>query len=574
MANSGVLSLLNMQQNPSGGIFGLQPSDIGVLGAGLHDAMAYFGGKPEGANQLFPAVQQASQMQYARGLLAPITAPSAQPGTMAAGMTSAGQQSGSNAAGYGGTMGALPPMVLPRLGDGVAGASGPQPPTPQQAANTPDYGDLNPQAQSIFKQIPHIPGMPARQALTFYLTDPSAYYTAAAKQYDQTDLQKNTGAAYGTGTPEASAALRGTIAKGATVNMRPGGGAWNMADNSIVTMPNSNGVQTTFPQGANGPAVMGMPQGAPQAMAMSSYATNAGKAATTPDIGYGATGMPVATNNLAMTGAPNVLGLPGQGQAGLAPPLPRLSANGSSTGVSANGLPRIGAGPAANNNSQLMPALPANQAPYMAGQGKDASDRHDQTIQEALGSPDRINVLDNIIKLSQSGVNTGPGSDFYNQIKGYASNTPLGPIFGDSTKSSVAQFQEMQKFLLQNGQRAWQAAGGTGTDAQLEAASHANPNDAQFPQALQTISKWVKAGELGVQAKANAQDRYLQQNGNTASNQISFENNWRNAMDRRVFQLQAMTPQEQQAYVKTLSPSDAATIRTKRQQLQSLGAIQ
>lgn len=497
-------------------------SGLGILGAGIHDAMAYFSNHPEAAGTLFPALQQAQQMRYMQGLLAPDTS-----------------QAG------------LPPYARTAQATSTPG-SAPSATSPQSQA--PDYGDLNPQAQAVYSQIPHIPGMPARQALSFYLTDPNAYYTAAAKQYDLTDLQKNTGAAYGAGTPEANAMMRGTLAKGAAVNLRPGGGALNYADNSIITMPGQNGVQTTFPLGANGPAIQQMAPGALQAQAGANYAIAGGKAAATPGIAYDANGMPQATNELALTGVQgNPLGLPGQPG-----PIPAA-------------LPSMGA---AGIPGGLSPALPASQAPYMAAQGKDASDRRDATVAEAAGSPDRVNVLDNIISLSKGGVNTGPGSEFQNKILGYAANTPgLSALVSDKTKDNLAKFQEIQKFLLQNGQRAWQAAGGTGTDAQLMAASHANPNDAQFPQALQTISQWVKAGELGVQAKANAQDRFLQQNGNTANNQIAFERNWRNAMDRRVFQLQAMDPQEQQAYIKTLSPKDAQVIRQKRQMLMGLGAF-
>jgi hypothetical protein len=498
------------------GILGLpDPTGVGILSGGLHDAMAYFSGHPEAAGQLFPAIQQAQQYQYVQSLLGPVA-------------VQADAQSPSQT------------------------ASGSAPlPTAQQAQAAPGYSDLSPQGQAVYSQIPHIPGMPARQALSFYLTDPTAYNTAAAKQYELTDLQKNTSAAYGSGTPEANAMMRGTLAKGAAVNIRPGGGALNYADNSIITMPGQNGVQTTFPYGANGPAVMGLVPGAAPAIAGSQYATTAGKNAATPAIGYDKEGMPRPTNALAQTGNPNTLGLSGQ------PGLPPAN------------LPRIGQAP---QNAGLMPALPASQGPYMAGQGKDASDRHDQTIQEALGSPDRVNVLDNIINLSQSGVATGNGQDWQMKALGTVANLPGLSTVMSGAKDNVAKFQELQKFLQQNGQRAWQAAGGTGTDAQLEAASHANPNDAQFPQALQTVAKWVKAGEMAVQAKANAQDRYLQANGNTAANQIAFENQWRNAMDRRVFQLQAMTPQEQAAYIKTLSPRDAATIRIKRQQLMALGA--
>ena len=230
----------------------------------------------------------------------------------------------------------------------------------------------------------------------------------------------------------------------------------------------------------------------------------------------------------------------------------------------------------ASQGGGLMPALPASQGPYMASQGKDAADRHDATVAAAAESPMRINVLDNIIKLSQSGVNTGPGSEFQNSIKGYLANTPgIGKLFG-STQANVGNFQELQKFMYQNALRNWQAAGGTGTDSQLESAAKANPNDHLFPQALQTIAKWGKASELAVQGKANAQDAFLQQNGNTPTNQIKFESTWRNAFDPKVFQYSLMTPQEKQTFAQQdlKTPQAAKAFIAKQQQLKALGAIQ
>lgn len=507
--------------------------------------------------------------------------------------------------------------------------------------------------------IPDLPGMTHQQSMLAYFQSPQAYFTALAAANAPTPEQKNANFATGNNPGESRQLVMGGLMKGASDNLRPGGGSINYATGNVITMPNTNGVQTTFPNGINSPAQMGLVPGAAPALAGSAMATNAGIQAVKPNVAFDASGMPVATNNLAMTGNPSAQNLipsisqpatqavesggnPGAiSAAGARGPMQTmpgtLSQPGFGVQAAQNGTPqeqgRVGAdyqqalmahyknpvvatiaynmGPGATDKwlanggnfsdlpeetqkylgriavaqaipqkqsapqaNGLMPALPASQAPYMAGQGKDASDRHDQTITEAQGSPDRINVLDNILKLSQSGVASGPGQEFQQSVLGYAANVPgLSKVLGGA-KDNVAKFQELQKFLLQNGQRAWQAAGGTGTDAQLNAASHANPNDAQFPQALQTITKWVKAGELAVQGKANAQDAFLQVHGNTAQNQITFENLWRNNLDRRAYQLQTMAPQEQQAFVKGLAPADAKILLQKRQNLRALGGLQ
>lgn len=222
----------------------------------------------------------------------------------------------------------------------------------------------------------------------------------------------------------------------------------------------------------------------------------------------------------------------------------------------------------------LRPELPQGQATYMQGQAKDSADRHDATVAAASESPMRINVLDNIINLSKSGVATGPGQDWQNTVLGYAANVPgLSKVMGPA-KDNVSKFQELQKFTYQNAIRSWQAAGGTGTDAQMESMAHANPNDHLFPEALQGIAQWGKAAELAVQGKANAQDAFLSRAGQTPQNQIAFENQWRNSFDPKVFQYQLMNPQEKQAFAASLRPADAKALVDKTQRLKQLGAIQ
>jgi len=93
------------------------------------------------------------------------------------------------------------------------------------------------------------------------------------------------------------------------------------------------------------------------------------------------------------------------------------------------------------------------------------------------------------------------------------------------------------------------------------------------PGSLQSIARWALAGEHAVMGKANAQQLWLQKNGNTPQAQLNFENTWRNAMDRRVFILNGLSPAEQKAFIQNLSPSDAKEILAKRQQLRQLGAF-
>jgi hypothetical protein len=121
--------------------------------------------------------------------------------------------------------------------------------------------------------------------------------------------------------------------------------------------------------------------------------------------------------------------------------------------------------------------------------------------------------------------------------------------------NGLANFQELLKFTYQYGLRAWQAADGTRTDAQMESFSHANPNDKLLPTALQNIAQWSKAGELAVQAKANAQDDWLSKNANNPQAQNQFESIWRNNFDPKLYQLSVLNPQEKLQFMQNNFPS-------------------
>ncbi|MGF6781130.1 hypothetical protein [Paraburkholderia sp. GAS334] len=152
-------------------------------------------------------------------------------------------------------------------------------------------------------------------------------------------------------------------------------------------------------------------------------------------------------------------------------------------------------------------------------------------------------------------------------------NTPgLNKVF-PNWQGSVGDYQELKKYLNQNGLRAWQAAGGTGTDSQMDAAMHANPNDTMFPQALQTMAAWAKAGELAGTARANFYQQFKQNNGGV-SNLDQADQTWRNNFDPRVFQLQTYGPQQQQPLLNSLTPAQAKGLMTKRAWFKQNGLLQ
>jgi hypothetical protein len=238
----------------------------------------------------------------------------------------------------------------------------------------------------------------------------------------------------------------------------------------------------------------------------------------------------------------------------------------------APGAASAGANPSGPVYAAPQPGYAESQAALATGNAKNYLD----AVKLAADSPTRVNVYDNILNLSKSGVNSGPGSAWQNQVKGYVANTPFLAPLAKGWKDDVSGFQELNKFMYQNAQRNWQAAGGTGTDAQLEAFSHSNPNDKMFPQALQAMAQWGKAGELALQSKAAAMTNWKTQNGGNVANLDQFENQWRKSFDPQLFQLRAMDPATQAqaiAQLRANNPQAYRSLMSKAQTLQQLGGL-
>jgi hypothetical protein len=287
--------------------------------------------------------------------------------------------------------------------------------------------------------------------------------------------------------------------------------------------------------------------GSLQAMENAANAEARGKAAVEPVSGYDAAGNPVFTNKLAAA----------QGGA----------ATGGGAPVSAG---RFGGYTAPGGNGAVRPGLAPGVQAAAEGMATQNTKRSGALTDAASESPTRVNVLDNILSLSKSGVSSGPNAEWTNKIKGAVADLPG---FG-GWKDDVTGYQELKKYLNQNGLRAWQAAGGSGTDSQLTAAQQANPNDKMFPKALQSMAQWAKAGELALQSKAAAQDTWLSRNGNNPQAQNNFESAWRQNFDPRIYQMKLMDPAELQTFVGKIPQAERAKLLQKYGTAKQNGWIQ
>ena len=102
----------------------------------------------------------------------------------------------------------------------------------------------------------------------------------------------------------------------------------------------------------------------------------------------------------------------------------------------------------------------------------------------------------------------------------------------------------------------------------------ANPNDKMFPQAVQTMAKWAKAGELALQAKASAQDAWLARQGNNPAAQNQFESAWRTNFDPRIYQMKLMNGDELNSFVSKLPQAERNALLQKYSTAKQNGWIQ
>jgi hypothetical protein len=206
-------------------------------------------------------------------------------------------------------------------------------------------------------------------------------------------------------------------------------------------------------------------------------------------------------------------------------------------------LPPQGAAPGGAGRSPQQ-APPQNLNPTSADAAASVSTaqagatNYNTSLASGAAIPQLRNALQNIIKLSDS-VTTGPESQQIAKIKAMVGNAIPG---AQGWQNSSTAYQEETKFMEQVAQQAWGAAGGTGTNAQLEQQKAANPNNQYNSAAVKGLSQWVLAGLDAKQAHNNALVAWARQPGNSAKDSLQFENQWANVMDPRVFQIEHLSP--------------------------------
>lgn len=147
------------------------------------------------------------------------------------------------------------------------------------------------------------------------------------------------------------------------------------------------------------------------------------------------------------------------------------------------------------------------------------------------------------------------------------------PGFADA-KNDAAKFDLLNKFMERISADASAVLGkNASTDASRESIREQFGHTGQVNTAIREVLKYTESQISAVQAKANAQEKWLSQEGNGITKQHEFETAWRQAYDPVVYQLQVASPEERKKIIQGLSKEEAASLSEKRKKLRELGAL-
>jgi hypothetical protein len=446
-----------------------------------------------------------------------------------------------------------------------------------------------------------------------FMSDPGAYARTVMQQNGPTDFQKIAAAAgLQPGSDAYRAALNSWMRKQTyipPVPIRPGGGVQDQRTGQITTMPTAapqgfqnvqrpDGSWATVPI-ANGPA----------ASMYSTYATEAGKAPFAMVEGFdprsNAPFKNFAGNVLPMPSLPQLPQAPGSTDntppAQPAPQVttrPPVSGPGSAAGArvqpsrrdqitaAINGTPQAPApaaptttqgAPGNDRRAQLTAAVnnaarpPGVQSGPALGAAQGATNAQDELSKSWAGQQSANQSSQTNISLLQSlkGLAAQAATGYEPARRQYL--LQLGAYVGipnmDANASATDLFNKYSAQLVQG-----ISARGADTDAARALVASASPNQHMQPQAISEAADYLTGRELMTQARTRALQPYAV-NRDPAGYQRA-QSDFDQVADPRLYQLRGMNPQQAQAFVSRLSPSDAQSLLQKYNAAKQRGYLQ
>jgi hypothetical protein len=184
--------------------------------------------------------------------------------------------------------------------------------------------------------------------------------------------------------------------------------------------------------------------------------------------------------------------------------------------------------------------------------------------------PQQVDQINKALALTKEADTGGSWTSTKANIESTIGN--LIPGFG-SLKTEGDKLNELNKFLERISAGNSQILGGTKatTDAARESIARQSAQLGYGTGAIRAVLNYAKAQTVAVQAKADAQEQWLHQAGNSPGNQHEFETKWRQSYDPVLFQLKGASADEQQRIIKSISPAEARSLKGKMAALEALG---
>jgi hypothetical protein len=185
----------------------------------------------------------------------------------------------------------------------------------------------------------------------------------------------------------------------------------------------------------------------------------------------------------------------------------------------------------------------APQTPLAAGPAIGTQETATSNVEQAQALQKRAAIVPNRKAALANLVNTldkftpGPKANLTGSLQGLAAQFGLAP---PAVAEGKAAQDEFNKLAAQIALDQWGALGGSGSNAQLETAVHANPNEVMSKMGIKNVAALLQGNEDAIGAQFDAWQKYSAKHGPASYGE--FLGGWNKYYDPRVFQAEHMAP--------------------------------
>ncbi|WP_186169604.1 hypothetical protein [Burkholderia gladioli] len=194
---------------------------------------------------------------------------------------------------------------------------------------------------------------------------------------------------------------------------------------------------------------------------------------------------------------------------------------------------------------------PATTIGQQAGATQSAQ-AYTNAVTAGNNSQTNLQTLAGVRQAIESGANLGPGGAGLTQIQSWLVSHGMSQSDAAKVQNSEEAYKLMQQYANQ------MSLGGTGTDSRLNAAIASNPNPAYSKNTNLALVDRLQALETQTQDTRDA----FQASGLTPDKYQSWLPGFQKTHGIAVYQFGSMTPQQQGAYLKSLSPQQRTQFAT------------